>query len=895
LLQEKPLSFGIAIALYTITIAAILVGYINVLDAYFVSDDLTHIASLHGSAGELLWHKAATHWVSGQHFSSFRPMVTLYELFMLQLVGVDPAGLRIGNLVLQFSNACLLGLLAGRLTGRAWIGGLASLLFVATPIHSEAVTWFAGNPALLFVLFTLIAAHCALFWHEKSAPVWLVLLAVAGAAALGAKEEAVSLPAYVGIAVFARALRERPTVHGGVLAVRAALVPVAVSLAVLIVYLLWRHYVIEVSNRPLGGYTDALGGLFRAAYRGLVGFLTPSSPLTDLPDRRLWETLITLGIGGAIAVGLFARPISFILVIVLAALAYFSSLVPTNQIVAGGWGPGLALTRFYYAGSAAIAVVLAAGIGFGIENSKTGVVRAGLRALSGSAALLLVFVGLYLLHANNIPWRIAGDTMYYLQRQAMEMTYSDPQSPVINVPDMIRGVYFDRGGWQYARSSPFVAGQFGHRQWRKVELRNSGSEPVELRFDNSTGADFSATPTIELAKGASTLMQVTFDPSRPGNQVATVHASAVCGSRGRVEADVAIFDGRGHDIGLRDTPLLHSVAGVSKMRDGLYVVHVGVADLGDGIPATNLKVFADDVEMSLVGPRPPDDTLEDGKMVFLNILLDSSRQPFIPSTKSKKPAPGNAWLPITVWADNGFPTPLAFDDEMNFLEVPAAVAARMAANRPVSSPDGSPVLVEPCATAVPEPKRISFGWMPVAAQASPTGEAAAARPGNVRPALFFDEVSGRLVSTKELDAAAVEYLVTPDELANWETYDQTKVMLFSGYSLVAARHDAFVGMTSPPVDLDPRKVDYAIVEMRSIFAKAPYALVAFSDTSEGFNEIGVTTIPTLPDGRWRSVVLPLYQNQAWRTADRIRRLRFTFDMGGAHVEIRSIKLIGRVP
>lgn len=73
--------------------------------------------------------------------------------------GLNPRAYHATNLLLHLFNSLLVMLLAARLTGRRWIGGLAGLLFAVHPVHVEAVSWLSSRKDLLSTFFMLLSAN----------------------------------------------------------------------------------------------------------------------------------------------------------------------------------------------------------------------------------------------------------------------------------------------------------------------------------------------------------------------------------------------------------------------------------------------------------------------------------------------------------------------------------------------------------------------------------------------------------------------------------------------------------------------------------------------------------------------------------------------------------------
>lgn len=129
--------------------------------------------------------------------SNWHPLTWLSHLLDVELFGLSPAGHHLTSVLLHASNALLLALLVGRITGSVGWSTLGALLFAVHPLRVESVAWVSERKDVLsgfFLLLTLI------FWQRfalgsSRARGFYVLAVLAGALGLLAKSMLVTLPA----------------------------------------------------------------------------------------------------------------------------------------------------------------------------------------------------------------------------------------------------------------------------------------------------------------------------------------------------------------------------------------------------------------------------------------------------------------------------------------------------------------------------------------------------------------------------------------------------------------------------------------------------------------------------------------------------------------------------
>ncbi|MCB9933260.1 MAG: hypothetical protein H6841_07560 [Planctomycetes bacterium] len=91
--------------------------------------------------------------------NEYLPLRDLSYAVNYALDGLNPRGYHATNLLFHIFNSLLVMLLAVRLTGRRWVGGVAGVLFAVHPVHVEAVSWLSSRKDLLSTFFMLLSAN----------------------------------------------------------------------------------------------------------------------------------------------------------------------------------------------------------------------------------------------------------------------------------------------------------------------------------------------------------------------------------------------------------------------------------------------------------------------------------------------------------------------------------------------------------------------------------------------------------------------------------------------------------------------------------------------------------------------------------------------------------------
>ncbi|MEZ5965267.1 MAG: hypothetical protein R3F56_15650 [Planctomycetota bacterium] len=234
-----PLSGRGSCLLALACIAAVAIGYGNVVDAFFVADD--HVI-LFG----LIDPDRAVRFLPERGSSFFRPLLALSFWVDWQLWAANLPAMHVVGFALHALAAWLVGRAAATWTGSTLAGFTAALLFATSPLHPEAVTWISARGYPLGAALSLLVLGASA--REQARASTLVVVGVAAAAALLSVEPALPLVAYVMALGWAQRRRA---------SLRLGLVVAAVTAA----YLAARVACLG----GLGGYRGSDGGAVHAS------------------------------------------------------------------------------------------------------------------------------------------------------------------------------------------------------------------------------------------------------------------------------------------------------------------------------------------------------------------------------------------------------------------------------------------------------------------------------------------------------------------------------------------------------------------------------------------------------------------------------------------------------
>lgn len=227
-------------------------GYHDVLDDFFVMDDIDLISGFSSFQGFL------RHLRYGMGGNFYRPLINLLFIWDFYWSGWHPLSYHLTNLFFHTLNVLLVYWLTKHLTSRSFTGTVAGILFGLHPIHTEAVTWISGRFDVVCATFFLLSVcafvnsreNMSLRHHQRSRVVYMLSL-VFFLCALLTKEMAVTLP-FVIVAydvIFPQGGR----------GIRWKNINIYIPYFALVSgYFAWRFFLFS----GVGGYDVKLGGLF---------------------------------------------------------------------------------------------------------------------------------------------------------------------------------------------------------------------------------------------------------------------------------------------------------------------------------------------------------------------------------------------------------------------------------------------------------------------------------------------------------------------------------------------------------------------------------------------------------------------------------------------------------
>jgi len=115
----------------------------------------------------------------------YLPITILSYWIDYQWWGLQPTGYHLTNILLHAVGSGLMFLLLKRLTMRAGVSVMVTLLFALHPMNTEAVTWVAERKSTMAIFWMLLSFHAFLIWQQRfkanrsyfSLSLWFYLLA----------------------------------------------------------------------------------------------------------------------------------------------------------------------------------------------------------------------------------------------------------------------------------------------------------------------------------------------------------------------------------------------------------------------------------------------------------------------------------------------------------------------------------------------------------------------------------------------------------------------------------------------------------------------------------------------------------------------------------------------
>jgi hypothetical protein len=431
-------------ALPAIFVLAGCLVFLEVLDAFFLSDDFNLLAAVARDGPWGLW--------SGAGAGFLRPLVSLSLYLDHRWYGLSPVGYHLVNLVLHAFNACFVVVLSRLLTDEAAprratpsasgsIAFVAGALFLLHPSHSEAVSWISGRTDLLATFFFL-GALCGYVAHRRRRRPGLLAASIVGfAAALLCKESVVILPLLL---VLYELFREPPS-QGPKLRIHTVIRGTWPFFVVLAGYFVLRQ---QLLGTVVGGYGSGVHfGISPGRLMLQSGVATLRAFLPAMPLGLWYLVLPALAVVASIPLVLTAvasgrvwlrasfRRTPRILWYLPLALAV--SLIP---VVSLGVSPtDTRGERLLYLPTVFSVLLAAHGLALA-ARTRTRYVAVGLGLLA------LCTLGLMRVNAN---WRQAGEISAAIVT-GLEQVVEDDQTYILNLPDNLRGAYIFRNGLEAA-------------------------------------------------------------------------------------------------------------------------------------------------------------------------------------------------------------------------------------------------------------------------------------------------------------------------------------------------------------------------------------------------------------------------------------------------------------
>jgi hypothetical protein len=338
------------------------------------------------------------------------------------LAGVHALAPHAVTWILYVLTAALVGWAAYQLTGDRLVAPVAAGLFGAAPVHAEPVLWLSASNEILSGFCALVALNAYLRWHAAGGRRHAVTAAVAFVLALGAKETAVFLPAWL-LVHDRRRTGTRPS--------KVALSCLAVSLAFVVARLRGG------SPYPIAPAVPMIP--VNTLYYLAVGFLGVPEHYGYRSELPLWLSepalpLLTVTASLCAAALLLwrgrdsARPLTSAPMAGLATAWIGIAVLPVALIATG---------RTFYLASVGVAWLLA----FGVRRASPAV---------GIGVLSLLFLGYGIgVSERTTAWHTAGETTHrVIAELAPVVTQTSPGTAVCvsGLPDHHRHAYLFRNG-----------------------------------------------------------------------------------------------------------------------------------------------------------------------------------------------------------------------------------------------------------------------------------------------------------------------------------------------------------------------------------------------------------------------------------------------------------------
>lgn len=220
-------------------------------DDHFNIENNTFIKSLN-KIGQYFSHDLVAG--AGETVGWYRPLLLLSYAFDYQIWGLNVVGYHLGNILIHIASAIVLFFIVIRLLRRVNTAFIASLLFLAHPIQTEAVAYISGRADLLMVFFLLLSLYLFLLAlvvqnHKKRLGLTAAYLA-SFILALLSKETAVVFPALLAVVYISFVGR-----NWSLASIRTTVLKVLPAIFVSVLFIILRSTVWNFS-----GFAPFLGG-----------------------------------------------------------------------------------------------------------------------------------------------------------------------------------------------------------------------------------------------------------------------------------------------------------------------------------------------------------------------------------------------------------------------------------------------------------------------------------------------------------------------------------------------------------------------------------------------------------------------------------------------------------
>jgi tetratricopeptide (TPR) repeat protein len=128
------------------------------------------------------------------HASNWHPLTWLSLMLDYELIGLQPFGFHVINLLFHSANTILLFLLLKNITGFLLRSGFVALVFGIHPLHVESVAWVAERKDVLSTLFWLLTMWAYSGYAKRGGTVRYFIVIVFFVLGLMAKPMLVTLP-----------------------------------------------------------------------------------------------------------------------------------------------------------------------------------------------------------------------------------------------------------------------------------------------------------------------------------------------------------------------------------------------------------------------------------------------------------------------------------------------------------------------------------------------------------------------------------------------------------------------------------------------------------------------------------------------------------------------------